>query len=109
MEEIIVVAIVFGSLLAALKLILDFVRDKRGVRSVDADRSITTTQLSDMIDEEVAIATKSLEKRVENLEAIAVETPILPEGAASGRLELPIESETDTEAAEAAVRNRARS
>ncbi len=109
MEEIIVVAIVFGSLLAALKLILDFVREKRGVKSVDADRSITTTQLSDMIEEEVARSVAHLERRIENLEAIAVDAPILPEGRAAGRLELSIDSDNETEVAEVAVRNRTRS
>lgn len=109
MEEIIVVAIVFGSLLAALKLILDFVRDKRGVKSVGADRSITTTQLSDMIEEEVAGAVKHLEKRIQNLEAIAVDTPMLAEARNVDRLELPIESDVEAEAVGNPTRNRASS
>lgn len=108
MQEIIVVAIVFGSLLAALKLILDFVRDKRGLKSIDSDRSITTTQLSDMIEEEVSSAVKHLEKRIENLEAIAVDTPMLPEARGGDRLELPIESGNETEAVGNPARNRSR-
>ncbi len=109
MEEIIVVAIVFGSMLGALKLILDFVREKRGVKSAEADRSMTTTQLSDMIEQEVGRAVSHLERRIENLEAIAVDTPILPEGREADRLQLPIESDLETETAPAELRRRTRS
>lgn len=109
MEDILIVVIVFGSGLAALKLILDFVASKRqgskvssdpkltgteksildsvGLgRSRATDRSMTATELSEMIEDTVAKSVSGLEKRVQNLEAIVVDQPMLPEHREQDRL-----------------------
>lgn len=75
MDEIIIVAIVFGSALGMLKLILDFVAARRA----PADRSMTTGELTETIDEAVDRSTSELRRRIENLEAIAVDQPISAE------------------------------
>jgi hypothetical protein len=75
MDDIIIVAIVFGSLLGMLKLILDFVAARRA----PADRSMTASELTETIDEAVDRSTRELQRRIENLEAIAVDQPISSE------------------------------
>jgi len=75
MDEIIIVAIVFGSILGMVKLILDFV----AARNAPADRSMTASELTETIDEAVDRSTSELRRRVENLEAIAVDQPISTE------------------------------
>jgi hypothetical protein len=69
MPEIVVVSIVFGSLLGALYLILDFFRSRR----TGSDHSLTQGELSGLIEDAVDRATDDLRRRIENLEAIAVE------------------------------------
>ena len=75
MDEIIIVAIVFGSLLGMLKLILDFAASRRA----PADRSMTASELTETIDEAVDRSTSELRRRIETLEAIAVDQPISSE------------------------------
>lgn len=69
MEEIIVVAIVFGSILAMVKLILDHVASRR----TPSDRSLTASELDQLIEDAVDRSTRELRRRIENLEAIAVD------------------------------------
>ena len=73
MPEVIVVSIVFGSLLGALYLILEFFRSRR---SHSSDHSLTQSELSGLIEEAVEQSTAELRRRIENLEAIAVEEPM---------------------------------
>ncbi len=84
MSAVLVISIVFGSLLGALYLILDY-RSSRGTRS---DRAMTQRELSGLIEEAVDRATSDLKRRIENLEAIAVDEPIPEERL---RLEEPDE------------------
>ena len=107
MNEIIVVAIVFGSGLAALKLILDFIHVKRAGKVGSADRSLTTTELNEMIDDAVARSVHDMQRRIENLEAIVVDEPVLPAHRVEDRIELPDEPVED--AAEGRVGRRVRS
>ena len=83
MEEILVVAIVFGSILAAIKLILDHVASRR---TPSPERSLTTGELDRMIAEAVEESSKDLRRRIENLEAIATEET---RSSPSGLLEEP--------------------
>lgn len=93
MEEVLVVIIVFGSALGALYLVLDFLQSKRSSPgSVAAGQSLTTTELSELIDESVAKSVKRIEKRIENLEAIVVDQPVTAP-VDSARLSVPDEDE----------------
>ena len=77
--EIVIVAIVFGSLIAIVKLILDFVQAKHGISQGGlSNRSLTTSELTSMIDGAVSESAARLEKRIEHLEAIVVDEPIGP-------------------------------
>jgi hypothetical protein len=73
MPEVIVISIVFGSLLGGLYLILDYFKSRRAAGS---DRSLTQGELSELIEEAVDRATIDLKRRIENLEAIAVDQPM---------------------------------
>ncbi len=91
MEELLVVVIVFGSALGALYLVLDYLRSKRVGHSAKPDQSLTTSELTALIDESVAKSVKRLEKRIENLEAIVVDEPVA--SASAPRLSVPDEDE----------------
>ncbi len=74
MEDVILVSIIFGSMLGALKLVLDFVQSRKAKGHVD--RSLTATELSEMIDESVERSLAKIERRIEHLEAIVVDEPV---------------------------------
>ena len=73
MLEVMVVTIVFGSMLGALYLVLEYFKARR---SGGTDRSLTQGELTEVIEDAVDRATADLKRRIENLEAIAVEEPV---------------------------------
>ena len=70
-EELIVVFVVFGSALAAIKLILDFAKEKNRAKT-SGGSSMTTSELKSVmreaIEEAVDHRLERLEKRLEHLE-----------------------------------------
>lgn len=68
MEEVIVTAIVFGSLLGMLKLWLDYRRDKNQIKvsSKPSDSSLTTSELKTLLSEAVD---EAVGRRFDRLEA----------------------------------------
>jgi hypothetical protein len=72
MSVVLVVSIVFASVLGALYLILDHLKSRR---SHGSGQVMTQSELSGLIEDAVESATMELRRRIENLEAIAVEEP----------------------------------
>ena len=76
MSEIIVTAIVFASLLAAFKMIVDFRRDKLRIRSAaSASESITTSELKQIVANAVDERFAQLEERLDNPSQPSLESP----------------------------------
>ena len=72
MEEALVVMIVFGSIIAVVKLILDFQKEKHKARALSSGSSTTTSELKQLMREAVDEAIEErfgrLEKRLDKLE-----------------------------------------
>jgi hypothetical protein len=72
MEEVIVTAIVFGSLLAAIKLWLDYRRDKNQISATSrhSEPSLTTSELKALLTEAVEeVVDARIDRLEERLEA----------------------------------------
>ena len=66
MEEVFVVAIIFGSALAAIKMGLSYRRDRLGAKTTTpSDPSLTTSELKSLITEAVE---EALDRRISKLE-----------------------------------------